>query len=380
MAASSLSRRFRCISASSIVYIIAQAVFSTRLCDIIKLVLLGIDEVGRGPWAGPLVMGACILNDDPREEWQESLTDSKKLTAKRREELEPIILEKAAATGLGWVSAEELDALGMSEALRIACRRAVENVRKAKVPFKEIIIDGTVNFLAGTTLEKYVSTLKKADLLIKEVSAASIIAKVARDRYMIKLTEKYPEYGFEKHVGYGTKLHREKLENYGVCPEHRRSFRPVAKVLGSPISSRPKASSLSSSKSSDQNDFSGGSEIATSTTYTGQRAERAVAEYLAGIGHRVIGRNYRTKRYEIDVISVKDEVIYFTEVKYRKNYEHGSPLEMIGREKLRQMKFAAKAFMHQKARLVGGLRPKLAVAAVVGENYRVVDWFGLEVE
>ena len=400
--------------------------------------ILGIDEVGRGPWAGPLVMGACILHDEPREEWQELLTDSKQLTAKKREKLEPMILEGAAAWGLGWVSAAELDEVGMSKALRLACRRAVEEVRKRGVSFHEIIIDGTVNFLSETSLGPYVSTLKKADLLIKEVSAASIIAKVARDRYMAEASKEYPEYGFEKHVGYGTKLHREMLEMYGACPEHRRSFRPVAAVLSRNVPSRPSlrgsvtpdeprrlvrsekegrllASTTSgvvlrnatqntvletshphqeegrllASITSDmvlrnatqdavlETSVQPASTTPMPTTAIGMKAEGVVAKHLAASGHQVLGRNYRTKRYEIDVISVKDEVIYFTEVKYRKDGEHGSPLEMIGREKLRQMKFAAEAFMHQNKLK---LRPKLAVAAVVGSDYKLKEWFPLEAE
>lgn len=197
---------------------------------------LGIDEVGRGPWAGPLVIGAVILPDydsekgNPDYPWIMELNDSKKLTAKKREELNEIILKEALATGLGWVTSKELDEIGLSNALKLAARRAVEEVQKKKIPFNQIIIDGTINFLAGTKLEKYVSVLPKADYLVKEVSAASIIAKVARDHYMEELGKKFPEYGFEKHVGYGTAAHKKALETYGPCPEHRFSFRPVAEI------------------------------------------------------------------------------------------------------------------------------------------------------
>ena len=188
-----------------------------------KLAILGIDEVGRGPWAGPLVVGACVLGDAQIE----GLTDSKKLTPKKREALAPIIQEKAAV-GLGWVSAAELDELGMTAALCKACREAVKQIH---VPFHEIIIDGTINFLRDTPLASHVQVLTKADLLVPEVSAASVVAKVARDNYMYKLAEKYPGYGFEKHVGYGTAAHRKALEELGVCPEHRKSFRPIAEML-----------------------------------------------------------------------------------------------------------------------------------------------------
>ena len=186
------------------------------------MAILGIDEVGRGPWAGPLVIGAVILPDQ-KPDWVDELTDSKKLSVKKREKLNELILKEAAATGLGWVSSQEIDELGLAASLKLAARRAVEAVQKSHVPFTEIIIDGTINFLAGTKLENYVTILPKADFLIKEVSAASIIAKVARDHYMYEHEEKYPAYGFEKHVGYGTAAHQKALKEHGVCPEHRRA-------------------------------------------------------------------------------------------------------------------------------------------------------------
>ena len=147
------------------------------------MAILGIDEVGRGPLAGPLVVGAVILPEE-RPEWVLELKDSKKLSVKKREALSEVILAEALATGLGWVSPSEIDKLGIGDALRLATRRSVEEVRRHNVPFSQIIIDGKVNFLSGTSLGEFVSTVVKADDLIKEVSAASIIAKVARDRYM----------------------------------------------------------------------------------------------------------------------------------------------------------------------------------------------------
>src|SRR5690349_5291334 len=119
--------------------------------------ILGIDEVGRGPWAGPLVIGAVVLGGATIE----GLTDSKKLTKKRRDELDVIIRREAAGFGLGWVDANEIDEIGLSAALVLATKRAVEQV---KVPYHEIIIDGTINFLKDTNKGQYVTTLKKADL------------------------------------------------------------------------------------------------------------------------------------------------------------------------------------------------------------------------
>ena len=191
--------------------------------------ILGIDEVGRGPWAGPLVVGAVILGGAEID----GLDDSKKLTKKRREALDVEIREKAAAWALGWVSAQELDAIGMSEALRLATRRAVEQIqaqcRQQNLAFSEIIIDGKVNFLRGTALEKFVATIPKADGLIPSVSAASIVAKVARDQFMVEKAAVYPGYGFASNAGYGVAKHQAAIERLGVTPLHRLSFAPLAK-------------------------------------------------------------------------------------------------------------------------------------------------------
>ncbi|MBR2695704.1 ribonuclease HII [Candidatus Saccharibacteria bacterium] len=309
--------------------------------------ILGIDEVGRGPWAGPLVIGAVILPKDETgnyPDWVSPLTDSKKLSEKKREEYSATILKNALATGLGWVSSQEIDEFGLSESLRLVTRRAVEEVQKQKVPFTEIIIDGTQNFLKGTKLENYVTTLKKGDLLIKEISAASIIAKVARDHYMKDLAEKYPGYGFEKHVGYGTKLHKEMLEKYGPCPEHRNSFRPIQKPN------------------------------VVTTKMKGDRAENIVADYLKNHGHTIIARNHKTKFYEIDIVSTKNDKIYFTEVKYRKNQYRGTSLDMVTKEKLKQMTFAAESFLKYYKDYKESHSPLLAVGLVSGSDFNFDDW------
>ena len=184
--------------------------------------ILGIDEVGRGPWAGPLVVGAVVLGDFPIT----GLTDSKKLSKKRREELDIVIRSTARGFGLGWVSAAEIDEIGLSAALKLATIRAVEQV---SAPYSEIIIDGTINFLKETNKGSYVKTLIKADLLVPSVSAASIIAKVARDNFMSTQDDIYPGYSFSSHVGYGTTAHIQAIAKLGVTPLHRLSFAPLKK-------------------------------------------------------------------------------------------------------------------------------------------------------
>lgn len=188
--------------------------------------ILGIDEVGRGPWAGPLVVGAVVLGDTQID----GLTDSKKLSKKRRAELDVLIRQHAAGFGLGWVHADEIDSIGLSAALHLATRRAVEQIA---TPYHEIIIDGTINLLADTSKGKFVQTLPKADLLIPSVSAASIIAKVARDTFMEEQDAVYAGYNFASHVGYGTAAHRAAIDTLGVTPLHRLSFAPLARYRSS---------------------------------------------------------------------------------------------------------------------------------------------------
>lgn len=316
------------------------------------MAILGIDEVGRGPLAGPLVVGAVILPDD-KPEWVDKLKDSKKLTPKKREKLSEIILAEAPATGLGWVSPMELDELGMTAALALATGRAVKSAQALHVPFSQIIIDGKINFLSHTKLAKYVSTMVKADDLIKEVSAASIIAKVARDKYMAEAGLRFSGYGFEKNAGYGTAAHMKAIAEKGICPEHRKSFEPIKSMVG----------------------FSRVEEKKKNTSFTGALGEEAVANYLASHGHTVVVRNFKTYFYEIDIVSTYGDKLYFTEVKYRKNALRGGGLAAIDAKKMKQMHYAAECFLKYHSREYEQFDPLLAVANVVGEDFEVKDWF-----
>lgn len=180
--------------------------------------IVGIDEVGRGAWAGPMAVGAVLLGDVTID----GLTDSKKLTKKQRERLDIEIRQKAVAIGIGWVSAKQIDTIGLSAALKLAARRALAHIHH---DYKEIIIDGTIALIE----DPRVTLLAKADLLIPCVSAASIVAKVARDNYMRHADGVFPGYEFVGHVGYGTAAHRQIIEERGVTPLHRLSFAPLQK-------------------------------------------------------------------------------------------------------------------------------------------------------
>ena len=315
------------------------------------MAILGIDEVGRGPLAGPLVVGAVILPED-LPEWVDELNDSKKLTFKKRASLSNVILNEAVATGLGFVSPFELDELGMVPALKLATKRALLDMQGNKVKCTKVIIDGNINFLAGTELEKITTTLIKGDALIKEISAASIIAKVARDNYMIELGAKYPGYGFEKHMGYGTKAHIDAINNLGLTPEHRLSFEPCKSISG----------------------FTRENKAKKNTTAVGNRGEDVAAEYLVDRGHRIVGRNFKTKWCEIDIITVNGEKICFTEVKYRKTGDFGGGVAAITPEKIKKMKLGVETFLKYYPKYQK-LQPVIAVADVAGENFKVKDWF-----
>ena len=275
-----------------------------------------------------------------------------------------MIKEKALATATGWVSSAEIDEVGLSEALRLATRRAVEQIQKTRVPFSEIIIDGTMNFLVGTKLEKYVSTLKKGDFLVKEISAASILAKVERDKYMAELDAIYPEYGFGRHVGYGTAAHQKAMEEFGLTPEHRRSFSPVREITENKITTK-------------QLDNRGKQMIANkiTTKQLGDRGEQVVVDYLETSGHEIVARNYKTKLFEVDIVSRKDRALYFTEVKYRGSNDFGAGLDFIDKKKQEKMRLAVAGFLATHPEYID-FTPILAVAAV-DKDFSLEEWFEL---
>lgn len=314
--------------------------------------ILGIDEVGRGPWAGPVAVGAVVLGDVKIE----GLTDSKKLSKRRRKQLDVQIREQAAGYGLGWAAVGEIDTLGLSKALALATRRAVEQVR---VPYHEIIIDGTVNFLQNTAKGSYVTTLKKADLLIPAVSAASIIAKVARDAYMAAQDDVYQGYNFSAHAGYGTAAHQAALRNFGVTPLHRLSFTPIA----------AHAANRQTQTTGDDTMHK------TTTRQIGNAGEAAAARYLMTAGHTVVAQNWRTRWCEIDIVSRRGDTVYFSEVKYRSSDRQGGGLAAISSQKRKQMKFAAELFAGQYQLADYNLR--LCVIDVTGQPPVVSEYLEL---
>lgn len=183
----------------------------------------GVDEAGRGPLAGPIYAAAVIL---PQNFMIDGLNDSKKLSARKREFLYDKIIENALAFGIAFASETEIDQINILNATFLAMKRAVDAL---KMKPDLALIDGS----SSPKLDSLTKTIIKGDSLSASIAAASILAKVTRDRFMTNLSYEYPQYGFEKHKGYGTKIHVEAIKKYGPSTIHRKSF--LKKILGTEI-------------------------------------------------------------------------------------------------------------------------------------------------
>lgn len=196
----------------------------------LNCVVAGVDEAGRGPWAGPVVAGAVVVMDkNLAQELLEGMDDSKKLSAKKREKLYLKLREEEqkgkVIIGIGEASAKEIDEINILQATFLAMKRATSAL---KINPEFAIIDGNQtpkNFPCQT------KTVIKGDAKCMSIAAASIVAKVYRDHLMEDLAKKYPHYAFEKNAGYGTALHIEGLKQYGITPEHRKSYKPIQAYL-----------------------------------------------------------------------------------------------------------------------------------------------------
>lgn len=181
-------------------------------------VIAGIDEVGRGPLVGPVVSACVVL---PKDYFLDGLTDSKKLSKKKRELFYDIIMKDALSVGIGIVDNNKIDEVNIYEATKIAMKEAFANANK-KIKIEHVLIDAMKLELGVDT-----TSIIKGDLKSITISAASVIAKVYRDRMLEELDKKYPMYGFKDNAGYGTKKHIEAIEKYGIIKEHRKTFKPV---------------------------------------------------------------------------------------------------------------------------------------------------------
>lgn len=190
--------------------------------------IIGLDEAGRGPMAGPLVVAGVIF---PKGYYDERINDSKALSEKKREDLYDIVIENALAYSIQIIDEKEVDELNVYQASRQGMIRAIQDLKDLDCKPDYALSDAMP---LGDVIEH--QAIIKGDAKSMSIGAASILAKVTRDRIMIEYDKKYPEYGFKKHKGYPTKEHKEALKIYGACPIHRKSFKPVMEVLNEQLS------------------------------------------------------------------------------------------------------------------------------------------------
>lgn len=190
--------------------------------------IFGFDEAGRGPWCGPVV-AACVCWPDGEisDELAKAINDSKKLSAAKREKLFPLIMQSNAIVGIGQASAQEIDEINILQASFLAMRRAMEAVQAKGFQPAFALIDG--NKLPNWTIP--MRAIVGGDAKSLSIAAASIVAKVTRDHLMAELAKEYPQYGWERNAGYGTKDHQGALAQYGITPYHRRTYAPIRKII-----------------------------------------------------------------------------------------------------------------------------------------------------
>lgn len=314
----------------------------------------GADEAGRGPLAGPVFAAACIL--DP-ERPIPGLNDSKKISAQRREALFDQIQEKALAYAVTSRPSTCIDRINILEATKEATREALE----ALSPSPSICL---LDALRIKDLRFPQRALIKGDAHVNAIAAASILAKVSRDRYMIELDQAYPGYAFASHKGYGTAAHYEALRRLGPCPEHRLSFLGKLKLGKSVVEEEATAAH---SQDKDATRFQQG------CLARGQQAERRVAEHLASQGYHILERNFRLPPFgEIDLIAEKNKVLFIVEVKARhESLSKGRCLEAIDHRKASKLRLVA-AYYQQSRHFENHNLRFLAAGCELGEHDEVL--------
>lgn len=280
-------------------------------------IVAGLDEAGRGPLAGPVVAAACVL-PDPLPPPLAALDDSKKLSEEERERLYPLIVEHATAWGVASVEAPRIDEVNILRASLEAMADALMDCeRRLAALVSGCVLDG--NQRAPLPPRVVQRCVVGGDALSRPVMAASILAKVTRDRRMVEEHGRYPGYGFDAHKGYGTPQHLRALRELGPTPIHRRSFAPVRDSM-------------------DKHD------PAKTTTAKGRRGEDLAVIHLEREGYVILGRNVRTSGGEIDIVAQDGKVLCFVEVRTRARAS--SALESVDTRKRARIVRAAVAYLH----------------------------------
>ena len=338
--------------------------------------LAGVDEVGRGCIAGPVVAAAVVL---PRDFVLEELDDSKKLTRLQRQQCADIVHRCATATGFGCVEADKIDRLNILQASLLAMRMAVQQLGLAP---QRVLVDGKM--LPNTGFQE--EAVVHGDRRSISIAAASVVAKVHRDAIMEGYSEDYPQYGFEEHKGYGTEAHLGALEKHGPTVLHRRSFAPVADCFSSDRAGRVRylATCLSNSSSLEELAEVAGEIKSISADMSsveleglrkeyrlrtralgrlGARREELTAQFLESKGYAVETRNYRGAGGEIDLIVRRGDQVVFVEVKSSHVASLGSPEDRVRHHKRRHLVRAARHYIRQAA---SGAEFRFDVVAIIG--------------
>lgn len=276
--------------------------------------LAGLDEVGRGCLAGPVAAGAVILPSDPADALFSVVRDSKQLSAVQREKARALIVSVSLSHAVGWASPAEIDKMGISSAVRRAMTRALAKLSPAA---DHLLIDAIKLPSSGLPQKSII----RGDSKSLSIAAASIVAKVERDRFMASLAEEHPSYGFESHKGYATRRHLDAIAEFGPCHIHRASFAPVRREAHR---IRPPTARA-----------------------IGQLAESFVAAELEERGMTIVTRNFRTRFGEVDLITEDSRALCFVEVRARKPSAFGAPSETISPAKTRRIIAASQEFLQK---------------------------------
>ena len=280
--------------------------------------IAGVDEVGRGPLAGPVAAAAVILDPNADHDWYEDLDDSKVVPPRKRQRLAKLIQAHASAVNVAFVESQEIDAFGIVPATKTSMARAIAGL---KVKPDHVLVDAVPLPEISIPFRAVI----KGDALCRSIAAASIVAKVARDRRMRQEHRIHPAYGFSRHKGYASPEHLKKLGELGPCSIHRRSFAPIRDLLQPPA------------------------DVSASTRSRGRAAEAAAAVFLESQGYRVLERGFTCRWGEIDLIAQDGETIAFVEVKSRRNSSMGTPFESITPKKQRSLILSAQEFIQRRS-------------------------------
>ena len=292
--------------------------------------IAGIDEAGRGALAGPVVAAAVVLPVNVPHEIVESINDSKQLTAKQRVESYEMIRDVSVSFGVGIVDADRIDAIGIVPATKLAMRKAVKANDK-RVDF--LLIDAVERI--GMAIPS--RSIIRGDSQSVSIAAASIVAKVTRDRIMSnEMASKFPVYGFSNHKGYGTAAHMQALDEFGPSPIHRRSFKPIARLIAD--ASWGALGTTMAENIAGRHTLNLGDNL-------GRNGEDAAVDHVMSLGYRILERNFKTRVGEIDIVARDGEDLVFVEVKSRNSTRMGSIRESVTPGKLRRLENAAVSYL-----------------------------------